>query len=143
MGLCEHLTHVLLYIYISTDMLVPYRMAAVNLVVIVESLRDIITHKGDDVKTFFLPSVIAVAVALGNNPFYLQVLLLWLTPPPPRPPCKGVKLSLFLYCFSIRKHSSQVQVLWEDHRNDLFINGFGLLMSAGGSKWAWCMVLSL
>jgi len=30
-----------------------------------------------------------------------------------------------------------VQVLWEDHRNDLFINGFGLLTSAGGSKWAW------
>jgi len=34
---------------------------------------------------------------------------------------------LFLYCFTIRKHSSQVQVLWEDHRNDLFINGFGAL----------------
>jgi hypothetical protein len=29
-------------------------------------------------------------------------------------------------------------MLWEDHRNDLFINGFGLLMSAGGSKLAWC-----
>jgi hypothetical protein len=43
-----------------------FRMAAVNLVVIVESLRDIITHKGDDVKVFFLPSVIAVAVALGR-----------------------------------------------------------------------------
>jgi hypothetical protein len=55
---------------------------------------------------------------------------------------KGVKFMLFLYCFSIRKHSSQVQVLWEDHRNDLFINGFGLLMSAGGSKWAWCMHVS-
>jgi hypothetical protein len=24
-----------------------------------------------------------------------------------------------LYCFAIRKSSSQVQVLWEDHRNDL------------------------
>jgi len=48
-------------------------------------------------------------------------------------------------------------VIWEDHRNDLFINSFGdfsrrrcagsyidvlcsgLLMSAGGSKLAWCM----
>lgn len=37
----------------------------------------------------------------------------------------GVKLLLFLYCFSLRKRSSQVQVLWEDHRNDLYINGFG------------------
>ena len=26
------------------------------------------------------------------------------------------KLSLFLYCFAIRRQSSQVQVLWEDHR---------------------------
>lgn len=49
-------------------------------------------------------------------------------------------------------------MLWEDHRNDLFINSFGeilaslvpdrtlmplcagLLMSAGGSKLAWCML---
>lgn len=50
-----------------------------------------------------------------------------------------------------------MQVLWEDHRNDLFINGFGenrvdlpaiskiclpsigLFTSAGGSKLVWCM----
>jgi hypothetical protein len=41
-------------------------MAAVNLVVIVESLRDIITHKDGEKNEFFLPSVISVAVALGN-----------------------------------------------------------------------------
>jgi len=34
---------------------------------------------------------------------------------------------LFLYCFAVRKNSSQVQVLWEDHRNDLFVNGFGMM----------------
>lgn len=90
-------------------------MAAANLVVVVEAVRDLATHKGNELNEFVLTAVIAVAVALG------------------------VKLLLFLYCFTIRKHSSQVQVLWEDHRNDLFINGFGLLMSAGGSKWAWCM----
>lgn len=33
----------------------------------------------------------------------------------------AVKLLLFLYSFSIRKHSSRVQVLWEDHRNDLYV----------------------
>ncbi|TRM63040.1 cation efflux family-domain-containing protein [Schizophyllum amplum] len=88
-------------------------MAAVNLVVVTEAARTIITHKGDDLNDFYLPSVIAVSVALG------------------------VKIMLFLYCFTIRQHSSQVQVLWEDHRNDLFVNGFGLLMSSGGSKWAW------
>jgi hypothetical protein len=37
----------------------------------------------------------------------------------------GVKFVLFLYCSAVRKNSSQVHVLWEDHRNDLFVNGFG------------------
>ena len=32
---------------------------------------------------------------------------------------------------------SQVHILWEDHRNDLFINGLGILTSVGGSKIAW------
>lgn len=40
-------------------------------------------------------------------------------------PFVGVKFILFLYCIPLRKASSQVHVLWEDHRNDLFINGFG------------------
>ena len=47
----------------------------------------------------------------------------------------GVKLLLFLYCYSLRKRSSQVQVLWEDHRNDLWINGFGM-----GPCWRICSV---
>ncbi|TRM62428.1 cation efflux family-domain-containing protein [Schizophyllum amplum] len=97
----------------TTGNIVYGDMAAVNLVVVTEAARTIITHKGDDLNDFYLPSVIAVSVALG------------------------VKIMLFLYCFTIRQHSSQVQVLWEDHRNDLFVNGFGLLMSSGGSKWAW------
>jgi divalent metal cation (Fe/Co/Zn/Cd) transporter len=44
---------------------------------------------------------------------------------------------LFLYCHTLRSKSSQVHVLWEDHRNDIFINGFGILMSAGGSRLRW------
>lgn len=71
----------------------------------------------------------------------------------------GVKFLLFLYCFGIRRSSSQVQILWEDHRNDLWINTFGkrsirlffpfrsshisisgILMSAGGSRLKWCML---
>ncbi|KNZ76325.1 Metal tolerance protein 3 [Termitomyces sp. J132] len=88
-----------------------FLMDSVNLVVVVESVRSIVTK--EDVKKFHLPSIIAVAVALG------------------------VKFVLFVYCFSLRSKSSQVRVLWEDHRNDLWINGFGLLMSAGGSKWVW------
>lgn len=49
----------------------------------------------------------------------------------------GVKFALFLYCYAIRSASSQVQVLWEDHRNDLFVNGFGILTNAGGAKLRW------
>ncbi|KAL5533668.1 hypothetical protein ACEPAG_128 [Sanghuangporus baumii] len=90
-----------------------FLMASVNLVVIVESMRSIIDHGSGELNDFHLPSLIAVGAALG------------------------VKFLLFLYCFSLRNNSSQVHVLWEDHRNDLFINGFGLLMSAGGSKWRW------
>ena len=49
----------------------------------------------------------------------------------------GVKFLLFLYCFGYRNTSSQVRMLWEDHRNDLLINGFGVLTSVGGSKLVW------
>jgi len=57
--------------------------------------------------------------------------LLWVGYLPPlsgpavNPWIVGVKFLLFLYCFAARKGSSQVQMLWEDHRNDLFVNGFG------------------
>ncbi|KAH8991956.1 CDF-like metal transporter [Lactarius akahatsu] len=88
-------------------------MGSVNFIVIIESARDLITHKNQDLNDFHIPSVVAVGAALG------------------------VKFLLFLYCYSLRLKSSQVMVLWEDHRNDLFINSFGLLMSAGGSKLAW------
>ncbi|KDQ57010.1 hypothetical protein JAAARDRAFT_35605 [Jaapia argillacea MUCL 33604] len=88
-----------------------FLMGSVNLIVVVESIQSIIARDTD--KTFHIPSVVAVAAALG------------------------VKFGLFLYCLSIRRKSSQVEVLWEDHRNDLFINGFGLLMSCGGSKLRW------
>ncbi|KAA1471452.1 CDF-like metal transporter [Dentipellis sp. KUC8613] len=90
-----------------------FLMGSVNLVVIVESARDLITHGGNDVNALHVPSLVAVGAALG------------------------VKFLLFVYCYSLRTKSSQVLVLWEDHRNDLFINSFGLLMSAGGSKLKW------
>jgi len=86
-------------------------MSAVNLVVVVESVRSIISK--DEDKEFHLASILAVAVALA------------------------VKGGLFAYCTAIRKKSSQVHILWEDHRNDVFVNGFGLLMSAGGSRLMW------
>ncbi|KAI1793071.1 CDF-like metal transporter [Ganoderma leucocontextum] len=90
-----------------------FLMGSVNLVVIVESARSLITHGDGETNELHIPSLISVAAALG------------------------VKFLLFLYCFGYRNSSSQVRMLWEDHRNDLFINGFGLLMSAGGSKLRW------
>ncbi|KAH8831647.1 CDF-like metal transporter, partial [Flagelloscypha sp. PMI_526] len=92
-------------------------MAAVNLVIIVESIRSIIERTsgdgGDETNDLHVPSVVAVAAALGT------------------------KVLLFLYCFSIRKSSSQVQMLWEDHRNDIAVCSFGLLTSTGGAKLKW------
>ncbi|KAH7107492.1 CDF-like metal transporter [Auriculariales sp. MPI-PUGE-AT-0066] len=90
-----------------------FLMATVNVVVIVEAIRALVSHKGDELNKFHIPAVVSVGAALF------------------------VKFLLFLYCFGIRKHSSQVQVLWEDHRNDIVLNSFALLMSSGGSNWKW------
>jgi hypothetical protein len=88
-----------------------FLMTAVSFILIVESIRELVTHDpADRTGDFHLPSVIAVAVAFST------------------------KLALFVYCWSLRNKYSQIRILWEDHRNDLFINGFGLLTSIGGSK---------
>ncbi|KAH7406875.1 hypothetical protein DE146DRAFT_607478 [Phaeosphaeria sp. MPI-PUGE-AT-0046c] len=88
-------------------------MITVSVVIIVESIREIAEHTGAEVNDFYLPSVIAVAIAFAT------------------------KFGLFLYCWALRNKYSQVRILWEDHRNDLSINGFGVLTSVGGSKLVW------
>ncbi|KDQ09469.1 hypothetical protein BOTBODRAFT_527174 [Botryobasidium botryosum FD-172 SS1] len=88
-------------------------MGSVNLIVVVEAVRRFVSHGDEETNKLHIPALVAVGAALG------------------------VKFLLFLYCLSLRKASSQVMVLWEDHRNDIFVNGFGLLMSAGGSKLRW------
>lgn len=90
-----------------------FLMITVSVVIIVESIRTIAEHKDGELNDFYLPSVIAVCIAFFT------------------------KFSLFLYCWAIRNKYSQVRILWEDHRNDLFINGFGILTSVGGAKLAW------
>jgi hypothetical protein len=91
-------------------------MASVNFIVIIESARDLVTHKNQDLNDFHIPSIVAVGAALGMLPAPLTYCADRL---------EGVKFLLFLYCYSLRTKSSQVEVLWEDHRNDLFINSFG------------------
>lgn len=88
-------------------------MFSVSLVLIVMSCRDLAAGSTEETKNFFLPSVIAVAVAFGT------------------------KLTLFFMCWTVKDIYSQVDILWRDHRNDLFINGFGILTSVGGSKLRW------
>lgn len=66
-----------------------------------------------ETKPFFLPSIISVSAAFTT------------------------KFCLFLYCWTIKHLFSQVEILWRDHRNDLFLNGFGILTSVGGSKLRW------
>ncbi|KAK0937479.1 hypothetical protein LTR29_010917 [Friedmanniomyces endolithicus] len=90
-----------------------FLMTAVSWILIVESIRDLTSKHHSPYGTFSLPSVIAVAIAFST------------------------KSALFLYCWALRNKYSQIRILWEDHRNDLFINGVGLLTSVGGSKLRW------
>lgn len=88
-------------------------MFSVSLVLIVMSARDLAGGSEDETNGFHLPAVLAVATAFVT------------------------KLGLFFLCWSVKHVYSQVDILWRDHRNDLFINGFGILTSVGGSKLKW------
>ena len=90
-----------------------FLMTSVSFILIVLSAMELSQGSQSTTKDFHLPSVIAVAIAFCT------------------------KLALFAYCWALRNVYSQIRILWEDHRNDLFINGFGILTSVGGSKLAW------
>lgn len=88
-----------------------FLMNAVSWILIVVSIIQLAQVNRD--KPFHLPSIAAISVALLT------------------------KLGLFFYCWPLRKMNSQMHILWEDHRNDLFINSFGLITSVAGSKLNW------
>ncbi|KAH8432359.1 cation diffusion facilitator family transporter [Aspergillus melleus] len=90
-----------------------FLMTAVSFIIIAFSIRELVGGSESETGEFHLPSVIAVVVAFCT------------------------KFALFVYCFALRHQVSQIRILWEDHRNDLFINGFGILTSVGGSKLRW------
>ncbi|EGS20997.1 uncharacterized protein CTHT_0028370 [Thermochaetoides thermophila DSM 1495] len=89
-----------------------FLMTAVSLIIIAFASRDLAENTGE-LKKFHLPSVISVCAAFGT------------------------KFTLFLYTWSIKNRYSQVGILWQDHRNDLLINGFGILTAVGGAKLVW------
>lgn len=90
-----------------------FLMTSVSFILIAFSVRQLAVGSTSPTGEFHLPSVIAVVVAFAT------------------------KLALFIYCFALRNQVSQIRILWEDHRNDLIINGFGILTSVGGSKLRW------
>ncbi|KAB8237263.1 hypothetical protein ETB97_001031 [Aspergillus alliaceus] len=90
-----------------------FLMTAVSFILIAFSIRELAEGSESETGAFHLPSVVAVVVAFCT------------------------KFALFVYCFALRNQVSQIRILWEDHRNDLLINGFGILTSVGGSKLRW------
>ncbi|KAK1987353.1 cation efflux family protein [Colletotrichum cereale] len=91
-----------------------FLMISVSLIIIAFAARELASQPTtDETKPFRFEPIVAVCVAFAT------------------------KFVLFLYCFSLRNRYSQVRILWSDHRNDLLVNGFGILTSVGGSKLKW------
>ncbi|KAJ4407859.1 hypothetical protein N0V82_009815 [Gnomoniopsis sp. IMI 355080] len=91
-----------------------FLMTSVSMILIAFSAKELVTREGEDgTNKFHLPSVIAVCCAFMT------------------------KLVLFFYTWILKDKYSQIDILWQDHRNDLMINGFGILTSVGGAKLAW------
>ncbi|CAC9885639.1 unnamed protein product [Aureobasidium pullulans] len=89
-----------------------FALTAVSLVLVVESIRALAsTHH--DLGKFAIPAIVAAACGFS------------------------IKLFLAAYCFTFRKHSSQLEMLWEDNRNDCFEYGFAIFTSAAGAKLKW------
>ncbi len=88
-------------------------MCAVSFIIIAFSAKDLADGQVEETNVFHLPAIIAVAIAFVT------------------------KFALFLYCWALKDQYSQIDILWQDHRNDLVINGFGILTSVGGSKLKW------
>ncbi|KAL8371744.1 hypothetical protein RB595_001511 [Gaeumannomyces hyphopodioides] len=91
-----------------------FLMTSVSLILIAFSAQELAQRAGQEgTNGFHLPSVAAVSVAFAT------------------------KFSLFLYTWALKDRYSQIRILWQDHRNDLFVNAFGILTSVGGSKLVW------
>ncbi|EJT48104.1 hypothetical protein A1Q1_02914 [Trichosporon asahii var. asahii CBS 2479] len=118
---------------LSGNIVFGFIMGAVNVILV-----ELITHDGSDTKAFHLVPLICVCVAWGEYTIRAHTLFqLGSDQRQSQADTTVVKFLLFLYCCAIRSSSSQVQVLWEDHRNDLFTNGFSILSNAGGAKLKW------
>ncbi|RAL16195.1 cation diffusion facilitator family transporter [Aspergillus homomorphus CBS 101889] len=89
-----------------------FALMAVSLVLVVESIRSLVSSE-HELGKFEVAAIVAAACGFG------------------------IKLFLAVYCFIFRRHSSQLQMLWEDNRNDCFEYGFAIFTSAAGAKLKW------
>ena len=89
-----------------------FALMAVSLVLVVESIRAL-ASSGHELGKFEVAAIVAAACGFG------------------------IKLFLAIYCFTFRRHSSQLEMLWEDNRNDCFEYGFAIFTSAAGAKLKW------
>ena len=98
-----------------------FLMIMVNFALIVESIRSLIegeesteaSNTSGEINGIHVPSIAAVGVAFL------------------------VKIGLCVYCGLCKHLSTQIEILYIDHRNDLPVNGFGILTSAGGTVLRW------
>lgn len=89
-----------------------FALMAVSLVLVVESIRALASPE-HELGKFEVAAIVAAACGFG------------------------IKLFLAVYCFIFRKHSSQLEMLWADNRNDCFEYGFAIFTSAAGAKLKW------
>ncbi|KAF8466936.1 cation efflux family-domain-containing protein [Kalaharituber pfeilii] len=87
-------------------------MSTLAVQLIVESARNLASGEGKDDHELEVMPLIFVGIAIG------------------------AKLCLFIYCFSLRRYPA-ARIFAIDHRNDIAVNGFGLIMSIVGSKYIW------
>ncbi|CAG8505721.1 4378_t:CDS:2 [Cetraspora pellucida] len=85
-------------------------MATVSIQLIVEAIKTLVT-KEENVKVNFIP-ILFIIIALA------------------------AKAILSIYCWTQRKFQA-ARILAQDHRNDLVINSFGLVMSLLGANLVW------
>lgn len=90
-----------------------FLMTSVSLILISFSAKSLSDGNTEETLGFHIPPIVAVCIAFST------------------------KFALFVYCWALRDQYSQVRILWEDHRNDLLINGLGILTSVGGGKLRW------
>lgn len=89
-----------------------FALMAVSLVLAFESIRSL-AAKEHELGKFHVAAIVAAGVGFG------------------------IKVALAVYCFIFRRYSSQLEMLWEDNRNDCFEYGFAIFTSAAGSKLKW------